>query len=63
MASHPLDNPVWNALTGPQASLAIVHARFRRYQEEIGLFAAVEDTSAGIEGVAAAIPVGMVQAS
>lgn len=60
MASHPLDNPVWGALTGPQAGLGVTHGRFRRYQDGIGLFAAVEDAAAGIEGLAEAMEAGSI---
>lgn len=58
MALHPLDNPVWAALTGPQQALGVAHGRFRRYRENIGVFAAVESSGAGVEGLAEAIPAG-----
>jgi predicted GNAT family acetyltransferase len=60
MASHPLDNPVWGALTGPQAELGVVHGRFRRYRDGIGVFAAVEDPADGIEGLAEAMQAGTI---
>ncbi|MGA0601377.1 GNAT family N-acetyltransferase [Caulobacter sp. KR2-114] len=44
MAS-PLDEPVWSALTGRQASLAIVRGGARRYDPAYGVFAAVGDRS------------------
>ncbi len=61
MASHPLDNPVWNALSGPQAALGVVSGRFRRYRDDVGLFAAVETPADGIEGLAEVIGAGAVQ--
>ena len=61
MASHPLDNPVWNALAGPQASLGIANGRFRRYADDFALFAAVENPADGFEGLAEALPAGTIQ--
>ncbi|HWA62067.1 MAG TPA: GNAT family N-acetyltransferase [Caulobacteraceae bacterium] len=46
MSSHPLDLPVWSALTGRQAHLAIVEGGARRYDPAYGVFAALEDRSA-----------------
>lgn len=43
---HPLARPVWSALTGLQAPLSIRLGAARRYHPEIGLFAAIPDTSA-----------------
>lgn len=45
MADHPLDRAVWQALTGPQAGLAIVHGAARRFDPAYGVFAAVPDLS------------------
>jgi predicted GNAT family acetyltransferase len=44
--AHPLDHPVWSALTGRQAHLALVQGRARRYAPAYGVFAAVADRSA-----------------
>jgi ribosomal protein S18 acetylase RimI-like enzyme len=38
-----LDNPIWAALTGPQAHLAERHGRGARFPAEISPFAAVDD--------------------
>ncbi len=40
---EPLDNPVWHALTGPQATVAEGTDRARRYRSEYSVFAAVPD--------------------
>jgi ribosomal protein S18 acetylase RimI-like enzyme len=39
----PLDNPVWHALCGPQATLAEGSGRARRYRREFAEFAALDD--------------------
>lgn len=52
MTDHPLDRPVWNALTTRQAALGLGDARARRYRPEINLFAAGAEPS---EECAAAI--------
>ncbi|AGZ43172.1 GNAT family N-acetyltransferase [Actinoplanes friuliensis] len=38
-----LDNPVWAALTGPQAALADRYDRSARFPDEISMFAGLED--------------------
>jgi len=43
---HTLDNPVWHALTEPQADLAIGHGLARRYPRDIAPFSAVAEPSA-----------------
>ena len=43
---HPLDHAVWSALTGRQASIAIVEGGARRYDPAYAVFAAVKDGSA-----------------
>ena len=43
---HPLDHPIWTALTTTQQSLAEGDARARRYPTEITPFAAMPDMSA-----------------
>ena len=42
---HPLDHPVWFALTSRQSALAEGGARARRYPPDIAPFAAMVDTS------------------
>ncbi len=42
---HPLDRPVWSALTGAQAPLSIRQGAALRYDPQIGLFAAIPDVS------------------
>jgi ribosomal protein S18 acetylase RimI-like enzyme len=42
---HPLDNPVWGALTTRQAHLAIGDERARRFPSDISPFAAAPDGS------------------
>ena len=43
MSGDPLERPVWNALTGPQAALAVRHGDAVRLDPEIGFFAALAD--------------------
>lgn len=43
--SHPLDRPVWSALTNRQAHLALGDALAIRIDPEVGLFAAARDRS------------------
>jgi hypothetical protein len=43
---HPLDQPVWSALTGRQAHLAIIEGGARCYNPACGVFAALADGSA-----------------
>jgi ribosomal protein S18 acetylase RimI-like enzyme len=43
--SEPLDRPVWNALTGRQAHLAVAGGAAVRIDPGYGLFAALRDTS------------------
>ncbi len=45
-SSHPLDYPIWTALTTTQQALAEGDARARRYPTEITPFAAMADMSA-----------------
>jgi predicted GNAT family acetyltransferase len=47
MSAHPLDRPVWNALTTRQTALSIGDERARRYRPDINLFAAVAEPSDG----------------
>jgi ribosomal protein S18 acetylase RimI-like enzyme len=41
--AHPLDNPLWTALTGPQAHLAQRRGSAARYPVDVSPFAAVAD--------------------
>lgn len=43
--AHPLDRPVWSALTGRQAGLALGDARALRFDPAYALFAAAADAS------------------
>jgi ribosomal protein S18 acetylase RimI-like enzyme len=40
---HPLDNPVFAALTGPQASFAVRHGNAVRYQPDVSPFTGLPD--------------------
>jgi hypothetical protein len=40
---HPLDRPVWAALKGRQAGIALGDARALRFAPDYGLFAAAAD--------------------
>lgn len=54
---HPLDRPVWNALTTRQAHIAEGDARALRFAPDYGLFAATADTSdASLAALSALIP-------
>ncbi|MEW5683828.1 MAG: GNAT family N-acetyltransferase [Pseudomonadota bacterium] len=46
-SAHPLDHAVWSALTGRQAGLAVIDGGARRFDPAYGVFAGVEDHSAG----------------
>lgn len=43
MAASPLDNPVWCALTGPHAHLAIGQGRARHYPRDMAPFSAINE--------------------
>lgn len=58
MASHPLDNMIWNALAGPQAHLGVSNGRARRFDQEISIFAAVERPLESLDGLGEIIPDG-----
>jgi ribosomal protein S18 acetylase RimI-like enzyme len=54
--SHPLDCPIWSALTTRQAGLATSDGPLaRRFREDIGPFAAAADTSAAAVAALAAL--------
>jgi GNAT superfamily N-acetyltransferase len=58
MASHPLDNMVWNALGGPQAHLGVSVGPARRFDPEIAIFAAVAAPMRSLDGLVKIIPEG-----
>lgn len=65
---HPLDRPVWNALTTRQSGLAIGNARAVRLDAAYGLFAAAADRApASLAALAEIVPpegqVGMVEST
>ncbi|WP_269713779.1 GNAT family N-acetyltransferase [Caulobacter sp. NIBR2454] len=45
MSRHPLDRPIWSALTGRQASYAIPGGRAARFHPDAAVFAAAGDDS------------------
>lgn len=49
MATHPLDNPVWSALQGDHAALAIVDGAAGRYPSDVAPFVAVGAHDAAAE--------------
>jgi ribosomal protein S18 acetylase RimI-like enzyme len=62
MPEHPLDNPVWTALTTLQSHWGLVAPHARKFRPEIGPIAALEaptreayDSLASLEGEASAI--------
>ncbi|GAO40061.1 putative acetyltransferase [Sphingomonas changbaiensis NBRC 104936] len=68
MTDHPLDRPVWNALTTRQAALSVGDGRARRYRPEINLFAAgAEPSEACAEAIGRFLadggPIGLVEAA
>jgi hypothetical protein len=40
---HPLDNPIWHALTGPQVTVAEGTRRARCYHPDFSVFSALPD--------------------
>jgi len=57
--NHPLDQPIWNALTTRQAALAQEVERVRRYGSVFAPFAASADgTAESFTGLAALVPEG-----
>lgn len=68
MSDHPLDRPVWNALTTRQADLSVGDTRARRFRPDINMFAAAADQSAdSITALTALLPetgaIGLVEAA
>ncbi len=63
MAAHPLDNPIWTALTTTQQQIAQISALARRYPPEIGQLAGFESpTREAYESLAKLFPAGGVVA-
>jgi predicted GNAT family acetyltransferase len=55
MSAHPLDHAAWSALTGRQSHLALVEGGARRFDPAYGVFAAVQDHTAGVLAELAAL--------
>ena len=53
--AHPLDRPIWSALTTRQAGLAVGDARALRFDADYGVFAAAADATAGCLAALAAL--------
>ena len=59
MTDHPLDRPVWHALTGMQRACAVGAPPALRFAPDLGLFAAAADESArSLEALTALCPSG-----
>ena len=59
MSDHPLDRPVWNALTGVQHDCAVGAPPALRFAPELGLFAAARDRAdASLAALAGLCPAG-----
>jgi predicted GNAT family acetyltransferase len=57
---HPLDNPVWHALIGPHANIAIGGGLARQYPHDIAPFSAIADaTTDTYADLAADLPPGI----
>jgi hypothetical protein len=57
--NHPLDRPIWNALTTRQAGVAQVAGAVRRYDPAFGPFgASAEGTTESLAELAALVPEG-----
>lgn len=57
--SHPLDRPIWTALTGQQSGFAAGDAHALRYRPEINILAAAADDSPeALAALAALVPPG-----
>src|SRR5258708_39743654 len=58
-APHPLDRPIWSAVTARQANLALGDGRAVRLAPDYGLFAAAADGSPqSLASLAALVPAG-----
>ncbi len=59
MNAHPLDRPVWHALTGAQRQFSHGNDRALRFDPDVGLFAAALDDSAdSLAAISTLCPVG-----
>ncbi len=57
---HPLDNPLWHALVGPHAALAIGRGLARHYPRGVAPFSAIAEPSpAAYADLAADLPAGL----
>jgi ribosomal protein S18 acetylase RimI-like enzyme len=57
---HLLDNPVWHALTGPHAALALGRGQARHYPRDVAPFSAIlEPTRAAYADLATDLPAGL----
>jgi ribosomal protein S18 acetylase RimI-like enzyme len=57
---HPLDNPVWHALIGPHATIAIGRGLARQYPHDIAPFSAIAGaTATAYADLAAELPPGL----
>jgi hypothetical protein len=57
MSSHPLDRPMWSALTGTHAQYAIGSGGAFRYRNDISVLAGLRDQSeATLQDLAALVP-------
>jgi ribosomal protein S18 acetylase RimI-like enzyme len=57
MSNHLLDNPVWHALTGPHAAVALGRGLVRHYPRDVAPFSAVaEPTAAAYAELAVDLP-------
>lgn len=52
MPRHPLDSPIWSALTGPHAAFAVKTGRFLRYRPDVAMFVAAGSDEGGIADLA-----------
>jgi ribosomal protein S18 acetylase RimI-like enzyme len=56
---HALDDPIWEALGGPHAGLALCHGRARRYPAAVSPFAAVAELADdALRDLCALVPTG-----
>ena len=59
MTDHPLDRPVWHALTGTQRACAVGAPPAVRFAPDLGLFAAaIDDSETSLDALAALCPAG-----
>jgi ribosomal protein S18 acetylase RimI-like enzyme len=51
--AHPLDNPLWTALAGPQAHLAVRHGSAARFPADVSPFVAIAGSASSWDDLAA----------